>query len=33
MTIPEGYQAVMPYLILKNAEGFIDFTEKVFNAR
>ncbi len=32
MNIPEGYQAVMPYLILKNAEGFIDFTEKVFNA-
>lgn len=22
----------MPYLILKNAEGFIDFTKKVFNA-
>ncbi len=33
MTIPEGYQAVMPYLILKNASGFIDFTEKVFNAK
>ncbi len=33
MNIPEGYQAVMPYLILKNAEDFIDFTEKVFNAQ
>lgn len=33
MNIPEGYQAVMPYLILKNAAGFIDFTEKVFNAK
>ncbi len=32
MNIPEGYQAVMPYLILQNAKGFIDFTEKVFNA-
>ena len=33
MKIPAGYQAVMPYLILKNAEGFIDFTEKVFDAK
>lgn len=33
MNIPEGYQAVMPYLILKNVEGFIDFTQKVFNAK
>lgn len=32
MQIPEGYQAVMPYLILKNAAGFIDFTQKVFDA-
>lgn len=32
MNIPEGYQAVMPYLILKNVEVFIDFTQKVFNA-
>ena len=32
MIVPAGYQAVMPYLILKNAEGFIDFTHKVFNA-
>lgn len=33
MKIPAGYQAVMPYLILKHAEGFIDFTEKVFDAK
>jgi uncharacterized glyoxalase superfamily protein PhnB len=32
MKIPEGYQAVMPYLILKNAAAFIDFTQKVFDA-
>jgi len=32
MKIPEGYQAIMPYLILKNAKGFIDFTQKVFNS-
>ncbi len=30
--IPAGYQTVMPYLILKNAIGFIEFTQKVFNA-
>ncbi|MEO8821104.1 MAG: VOC family protein [Ginsengibacter sp.] len=33
MKIPEGYQAVMPYLILENAESFIDFTQKVFEAK
>jgi len=33
MNIPEGYQAVMPYLILKNAQKFIDFTQKVFDAK
>ena len=33
MKIPDGYQAVMPYLILKNTKGFIDFTQKVFNAK
>ena len=32
MKIAKGHQPVMPYLILKNAEGFIDFTKKVFNA-
>ncbi len=30
--IPEGYQTVMPYLILKEAQKFIDFTDKVFDA-
>jgi PhnB protein len=32
MKIPEGLQAVMPYLILHNAAGFIDFTRSVFGA-
>ncbi|MEO6188310.1 MAG: VOC family protein [Ginsengibacter sp.] len=31
-SIPDGYQTVMPYLILKNAQEFIEFTENVFNA-
>jgi PhnB protein len=31
--IPEGYQTVMPYLILKNAAAFIEFTQKIFNAQ
>jgi uncharacterized glyoxalase superfamily protein PhnB len=33
MNIPEGHQAVMPYLMLSDAEGFINFIEKVFDAR
>ena len=32
MKIPENYQTVMPYLILKQAGKFIDFTQKVFQA-
>jgi PhnB protein len=32
MKLPKGYQTVMPYLIVKNAIKFIDFTKKVFNA-
>lgn len=32
MKIPENYQTVMPYLIIKNAAEFIDFTRAVFNA-
>src|SRR5258706_11747739 len=32
LKIPEGYQTVMPYLILKDAAAFIGFTKKVFNA-
>ncbi len=30
--VPEGYQTITPYLIIKNANAFIDFTQKVFNA-
>ena len=30
--IPEGNQAVMPYLMLKSAADFIRFTQEVFNA-
>lgn len=33
MKIASGHQPLMPYLILKNAEGFIDFTQKVFGAK
>lgn len=33
MKIPENYQTVMPYLILKNAQGFIAFTQEVFGAK
>lgn len=30
--IPEGYNIIMPYLILPNAAGFIDFMQEVFGA-
>ncbi|MDQ2720572.1 MAG: VOC family protein [Bacteroidota bacterium] len=30
--IPQNYQTVMPYLIIKDAVKFIEFTEKVFGA-
>ncbi len=30
--IPENHHTVMPYIIVKNASGFITFTEKVFGA-
>ena len=30
--IPEGYQNVMPYLILTDAAAFIEFTRNVFDA-
>lgn len=33
MKIPGGYQAVMPYLLIKNAQKFIKFTEKIFGAK
>ena len=32
VTIPEGYNQLMPYLIIENAAAFIDFTQKVFGA-
>lgn len=32
MNIPQGHQAVMPYLMLPDAAKFIDFTKAVFNA-
>lgn len=30
--IPANYQTIMPYLIVKGAEKFIDFTKQVFDA-
>lgn len=33
MKIPENYNTVMPYLILENANGFLQFTKKLFNAK
>ena len=32
MNIPKGYQAVMPYLMMEDAAGFIEFTKDVFDA-
>lgn len=32
MNLPQGYQTVMPYLILKDVAAFIDFTKTVFGA-
>lgn len=32
LSIPEGYQRVMPYLIMKNAAVFFNFMQKVFEA-
>ena len=32
LVIPAGYQRVMPYLILDDADAFLDFTKKVFGA-
>src|SRR6202008_1264788 len=32
LNIPEGYQRVMPYLIIKNAPAFFNFAQKVFGA-
>jgi PhnB protein len=33
MAIPKNYQQVMPYLIVNDAAKFIQFAEKVFNAK
>lgn len=30
--IPEGYQRIMPYLIIRNAVDFFDFCKNVFGA-
>jgi uncharacterized glyoxalase superfamily protein PhnB len=32
MNIPEGHQAVMPYLMMEDAPAFIEFIKNVFNA-
>lgn len=31
--VPEGYNTVMPYLIIDNADGFLRFTQAVFGAQ
>jgi PhnB protein len=33
LKIPENYQAVMPYLIVKDASKFITFVTEIFGAR
>lgn len=32
MKIPTGHQAIMPYLMLEDAAGFIEFIKNVFDA-
>jgi PhnB protein len=32
LNIPEGYQRIMPYLIIEDASAFFDFTKNVFGA-
>ncbi|MBV8389700.1 MAG: VOC family protein [Mucilaginibacter sp.] len=32
LKIPEGYQRIMPYLIVENAAEFFNFTKNVFGA-
>jgi PhnB protein len=32
ISIPEGYQQLMPYLIVEGAAAFIEFTKNVFGA-
>ena len=33
LNIPEGYQGVMPYLIIQDSEAFLEFLKKVFDAK
>jgi len=33
LEIPEGYQAVMPYLLIKESEAFLEFLKRVFDAK
>ncbi|MGN7821036.1 VOC family protein [Chitinophaga sp. 22536] len=33
MKIPAGHQSVMPYLMIKDANGFLAFTQAVFQAQ
>jgi PhnB protein len=33
LNIPENYQTVMPYLIIKEASKFIEFMQKAFDAK
>jgi PhnB protein len=33
LRLPEGYQTVMPYLIINNAIDFFEFTSNVFGAK
>lgn len=32
LEIPQGYQRLMPYLVIENATGFFNFAQKVFDA-
>lgn len=32
MQIPKGHQAIMPYMMLEDAAGFIEFIKNVFDA-
>ena len=33
MNIPDGHQAVMPYLMMEDAAGFIELTKRYFVPR
>jgi PhnB protein len=33
LSIPEGYQRIMPYLIINNAAAFQSFMQRVFSAK